>query len=100
MAELALFLTVRTKPGKRDELFALWEKHLKPRAAANDAQSQYVYAFDAQDDNVIRMMEVYETAAAFEQNSGQDWFAAYMQEAMPLLDGEPEFHMAAPQWVK
>ena len=63
-------------------------------------QSRYVYAFDSQDENVIRITEVYETMAAFEENSKAEWFAAYMQEAMPLLDGEPEFHMATPQWIK
>lgn len=100
MAELALFITVRTRSGKRDALKALWESHLKHRAAANGQQSRYVYAFDAADENVIRICEVYETRAGFEANAGQDWFAAYMAEAGPLLDGQPEFHMAEPQWVK
>lgn len=100
MAELALFLTVRTKPGKRDELKALWEQHLKQRAAGNEAQTHYVYAYDMQDENIIRITEVYSTMAAFEDNSQKEWFAAYMQEAMPLIEGQPEFHMALPQWVK
>jgi quinol monooxygenase YgiN len=100
MAELALFTTVRTKPGKRDALKALWDVHLKDRAAVNDQQSRYIYAFDAVDENLIRICEVYETRAGFEANAGQDWFTAYMAEAMPLIDGQPEFHMAAPQWVK
>lgn len=100
MAELAIFLTVKTKPGKREQLKALWEQQLKQRAAQNEMQSHYVYAFDSQDENVIRITEVYETMAAFQANSQADWFSAYMQEAMPLLDGEPEFHMATPQWVK
>ena len=78
----------------------LWEQHLKQRAEQNEMQSRYVFAFDSQDENVIRITEVYETMAAFEENSQSEWFAAYMQETMPLLDGEPEFHMATPQWVK
>lgn len=78
----------------------MWEQHLKHRAEKNESQSRYVYAFDLQDENIIRITEVYETKAAFDANSQGDWFAAYMQEAMPLLDGEPEFHMAAPQWIK
>ncbi len=100
MAELAIFLTVRTKPGQRDALKALWEQHLKARAAANDAQSRYVYAFDVHDETIIRITEVYETKAAFEANAQADWFAAYMAEAAPLLDGEPEFHLGVPQWIK
>jgi len=100
MAELAIFLTVKTKPGKRDALKALWEKHLKQRAAENEAQSKYIYAFDSQDENTVRITEVYETMAAFEHNSRAEWFSAYMNEAMPLLDGEPEFNMAVPKWIK
>ena len=100
MAELALFITVKTKPGKRDELKGLWEKHLKPRAAANDQQSRYVYAFDDRDENTIHMMEVYETRSAFNENVQAEWFSDYMQKAMPLLDGEPVMHTGTPQWVK
>ncbi len=100
MADLALFITVRTKPGQRDALKDLWEQHLKPRAAANDAQSRYVFSYDLHDENMVRMAEVYETEAAFKENAGGSWFADYMAAAGPLIDGAPEVHMAAPQWVK
>ena len=100
MPELVLFLTVKTKPGQRDAVKALWEKHLKQRAAENEAQSGYVYAYDVEDQDIIRISEVYETKAAFEANAQSEWFSAYIQEAMPLLDGEPEIHIATPQWVK
>jgi len=101
MAELAIFLTVKTKPGKRNALAALWKQHLKQRAAAeNDAQSRYIYAFDSLDEYIIRITEVYETMAAFERNAQAEWFSTYMKEVEPLIDGEPEFNMAAPQWVK
>lgn len=33
--EVALFLTIKTQPGQRDALVALWDKHLKTRAAEN-----------------------------------------------------------------
>lgn len=100
MAELAIFLTIRTKPGKREALRALWERHLKPRAAEAAVQTHYVFAFDSQDENVVRIMEVYASMAAFEKNARAPWFAAYMEEAAPLLDGEPALHMATPVWVK
>jgi len=100
MAEIALFLTVKTKPGKREQLKALWESHLKHRAAANESQSRYVYAYDVQDEDVIRICEVYETMEALQENSRAEWFSDYMHEAAALIDGEPEFHMATPQWIK
>lgn len=100
MSQIAIFMTVRTQPGKRDELKALWEQHLKPLAAQNAMQSRYVYAFDNSDENVIRIMEVYESMDAVQANAGATWFADYMELVVPLLDGKPEFHMCSAQWVK
>ena len=100
MAETALFLTIKTQPGQRDALVALWEKHLRSRAAENDNQIRYVFALDLADADTIRIAEVYATQAAFEANSQAPWFAEYMAEAGPLLAGQPEFHMAQPHWVK
>ena len=100
MAEVALFLTVKTQPGKRDELVALWEKHLRDRAADNDDQVRYVFALDMADPDTVRIAEVYGTKAGFEANSQAPWFADYMAEAGPLLAGQPEFYMALPHWIK
>ena len=99
-AEVALFLTVKTQPGKREALVALWEKHLQARAAENKDQTRYVFALDMADRDVIRISEVYATQAAFEENSRAPWFAEYMAEAGPLLAGQPEFAMAVPHWIK
>ncbi len=99
-AEVALFLTVKTQPGQRDQLIALWEKHLKARAQENEAQIRYVIARDAADPDTLRITEVYATQAAFEANSQAPWFGEYMAEAGPLLAGQPEFHMGTPHWVK
>lgn len=99
-AEVALFLTIKTQPGKREELLALWDKHLKTRAVENDAQVRYVIARDAADADTVRIAEVYSTQAAFEANSQAPWFGEYMAEAGPLLAGQPEFNMGTPHWVK
>jgi len=100
MAEIALFLTVKTQPGRRDALLALWDKHLRDRAAENDAQIRYVIALDMADPDTVHISEVYSGMAAFEANSMAPWFADYMAEAGPLLAAEPSFSMAKPHWVK
>lgn len=100
MPELALFMTVKTQPGQRDALVALWDQHLRPRAAGSDAQVRYVFALDMNDPDTIHISEVYTDMAAFQANGQADWFAAYMAQAQPLLDGEPAFAMATPHWVK
>lgn len=98
--EVALFLTIETQPGQRDALVALWDEHLKLRAAEDANHVSYVFALDMGDPNTVHISEVYATQAAFQANSQSPWFAAYMAEAGPLLAGEPGFAMASPHWVK
>lgn len=97
---VAVYLTIRTKPGKRDELQALWEQHLKGRIVQNSELPGYIFALDHSDENVIRIAELYQTNEALNENAQAKWFSDYMQQANPLLDGEPEFHTATPVWVK
>ena len=99
-SELALFLTITTQPGQRDALVALWDEHLKTRAAENVDHVSYVFALDMNDPDTVRITEVYATQAAFEANSQAPWFGAYMAEAGQLLAAEPDFAMASPHWVK
>ncbi len=95
-----LFIKVRSKEGQRDNLRALWEKHLKQRAAENTTQEVYFYCYDNQDQNLICMFEYYTDSEEIQHNSKTSWFQSYMQEAIPLLDGEPEVNMASPIWIK
>jgi len=98
--EVALFLTIKTQPGQRDALVALWDAHLKTRAEENAAHVSYVFALDMSDADTVHITEVYANQAAFQANSQSPWFAAYMAEAGQLLAGEPGFAMASPYWVK
>ena len=98
--EVALFLKIKTQPGQRDALVALWDKHLKTRAADNAEHLSYVFALDMGDPDTVHITEVYSTQAAFQANSQSAWFAAYMAEAGQLLAGKPGFVMARPHWVK
>ena len=99
-AEVALFLTIKTQPGQRDTLVALWDDHLKSRAAESADHVSYVFALDMADPDTVYITEVYTTQAAFQANTQAPWFAEYMAEAGPLLAGEPGFAMASPHWVK
>ena len=99
-AEVALFLTIKTQPGQRDTLVALWDDHLKSRAAESADHVSYVFALDMADPDTVYITEVYTTQAAFQANTQAPWFAEYMAEAGPLLAGEPGFAMASPHWMK
>ena len=97
MPELALVIRSTAAPGRRDDLFDLYMEHLAPRAAENDAQ-RVLWCADQHDPDVFVLFELYDDATAMGANAGADWFAAYMEAAMPLLAGEPEITMATPRW--
>ena len=98
MSRLAMIIRSTAQPGKRDELFALYQEQLAPRAEANEAQEVVVWCADQQDPDVFVLFELSRDAEALGANAGADWFAAYMAAAMPLLAGEPQVTMAAPMW--
>lgn len=98
--EVAVFLTIETQPGQREALVALWDEHLKSRAAEDDEHIEYIFALDMNDPNTVHIAEVYTTQAAFQANTQSPWFASYMAEAGPLLADDPAFALASPYWMK
>ncbi len=99
MGELAVFITSRAQPGKRDELFDLYRELLAPRAEANEAQEVVVWCGDEQDPDTFHLFEVYRDRDALGVNAQSSWFADYLAKAGPLLAGEPEVRMATPRWT-
>lgn len=100
MSKLAMFIKTTCKPGKRDEVRALWEEYLKPRAEENDAQEVYFYCYDEQNENVMYLFELYGNRENMGQNAEAPWFQEYMQKLFPLIDGQPEIGMTTPLWAK
>ncbi|HEX8856538.1 MAG TPA: antibiotic biosynthesis monooxygenase [Thermoleophilaceae bacterium] len=90
----------KAKPGRRDELRKLWDAHLRPRAERNPAHELYLYCYDDAEPNTVRLIEVYADRDSLQANAGADWFADYIRESAPLLDGAPEFATAIPVWAK
>ncbi len=98
--EHALFIVHRTNPGKRDEVRAVWEKHMAPAIAKNDGHIDYFYCFDHQDHDVLRVFQLYSNAEAADSFLQHPNYAGYLQEVGPLLSNQPEVHTATPQWKK
>ncbi len=100
MSKTAVFVIVKAKPGKREELRQTWEQYLKPHAEAEGQQEITFYCTAVQDDDTLCLFELfsesYNLQAAFES----DWFKAYMEKVAPLLAAPPNMVIAAPFWVK
>ncbi|MEL6984801.1 MAG: antibiotic biosynthesis monooxygenase [Actinomycetota bacterium] len=100
MGEIALFITSKAKPGKRDEILELYQEFLAPRAEENDGQEAVMWAADQQDPDTFHLFEVYTDGESLGANAQSAWFADYMAKAGPLLAGEPVVAMASPMWAK
>ena len=97
---VATIVSGKAKPGKREELYRLFEQHLAPRAEKNDGQQVVVWMTDQRDADAFYLFEIYRDPGAMEANAKAEWFGAYMSQAGPLLDGQPEMTLATPRWTK
>ena len=95
---MVLRITGRTKPGRRDDLLALFEEHLAPRAVANTSQRLVLWNAAMDDPNGFELIEMYDDPAIADENAQADWFAAYLGATMPLLDGGPSMQRFEPRW--
>ena len=100
MSKLAMIIRTKTQPGKREEVFDLYQQLMAPRAINNDAQEVVVWCADQHDPDTFYLFEVYGDPSAMGANASAPWFAEYMAKAGPLLAGEPEVGMADPMWSK
>lgn len=99
MTRHALFLQHRTKPGMRDVVQKVWQRHMQPAIAANVGHEIYIYSF-ASDPDRICAFQVYRSlddANAFLETQE---YRDYLAEVEPLLDGPPEVEVLQPQWMK
>ena len=97
---LTLSISGRTKPGRRDELFAAFQRQLADRALGNDAQRVVVWSADLTDADAFQLFEIYSDAQAAAANAQADWFAAYLTDTMPLLEDAPTMSQGTPLWTK
>ncbi len=99
MNRYALFLQHRTKPGQRDAVQKVWQKHMQPAISANDAHEVYVYSFGSDKDRICAF-QVYDSEASANAFLQSDEYRAYQRDVEPLLEGPPQVEVLQPQWVK
>lgn len=100
MTHLALIIKHKTQPGKRDEVRAVWEKHMAPAVSSNPGHRAYFYCFDNSDPDSISAFQVYESAEASQAFLTNDSYAAYLKDVEPLLSDPPQVTALTPVWVK
>ncbi len=95
---VAVLISHRTSPGRRDAVRAIWEERMATAVADNPGHLAYVYCLDDDDPDRITAFQVYadaEAAAAFLRTEA---YATYEREVAPLLQGPPEVRRLTPTW--
>jgi len=76
-------------PDERDRALSLIDD-LVEQSQAEDGTIEYRATTDLDDPNVVRILEQYEDAAAFESHSQSDHLREFAEVLPELLAGEPE----------
>ncbi len=100
MSKAALFIKHKSLPGKRDDVRAVWERHMRPQIEKNEAHEAYFYCYDNNDLDMICVYQQYsdiEASQAFLQTPS---YAEYLKEVEGFLAGQPEITTATPVWIK
>ena len=100
MEKLVLIVKSQTRPGKRDDVYRLFEKYLAARVQATDALEVFVWCADESDADTFYIFEIYGDRSVQQVNAQDPAYLAYLQEAQPLLANSPEIMKATPVWVK
>ena len=96
----ALIIRHRTKPGRRDDVIAIWRRHMAPAIMANPGHTAYVYCLDNSDPDSLYAFQQYASIEASEQFLRTSSYAAYLNDVEPLLAGPPQITALTPVWSK
>jgi quinol monooxygenase YgiN len=96
----ALFVRHRARPGLRDEVRRVWEKHVKPRAAANPDHLAYYFCFDDADPDVVCVFQLYRNREAMDHFLAGDWYPDYLAEVGTVVTEAPQVMPASLVWQK
>lgn len=100
MPAYALIVKHKTKPGMREDVRRVWEKHMAPAVASNPGHTAYFYCFDNADPDSISAFQQYASEAASQEFLATDSYAAYLKDVEPLLSGPPQVTALTPIWSK
>jgi hypothetical protein len=97
MTATAMIVRSRARPGKREELRAAWDKHLRAETESDPDRLLYLYLYDAEDPDAYVPIGALAKGAS-PRPPDAPLFQRFMQEAAPLLDGMPAVHQVV--WSK
>ncbi len=100
MSQSALFIRHQAKPGQRDDVRRIWEKHVKPQVQANTAHEAYYFCYDDHDADVICVFQLYSSAEAAQVFLSGAWYPIYLKEVAEVVAAPPQITPASLMWAK
>ena len=96
----ALIIRHKTRPGQREEVIAIWRRHMAPAIMSNPGHTAYFYCLDNSDPDSLYAFQQYASIEASEEFLRTSSYAAYLKEVEPLLAGPPQITALTPVWSK
>ena len=100
MEKVALFIRHRAKPGCRQEVLRVWEKHVKPRVDANPAHEAYWFCHDDDDPDIVQIFQLYSDRISLTAFMAGEWYTSYLEEVTEFVETAPQIRTATPVWTK
>jgi quinol monooxygenase YgiN len=100
MAEAALLISGRAKPGQRDALYTLYVEHVVPHLAEASAVRSVAWSADRDDHDAYHLFEIFETGSDHRSIVDSDWFQEYTKLAEPLVAEAAKVHRLETRWTK
>lgn len=97
---VAVIVEHRAKPGRRDDLVAVWDRLMGPAVTANDGHLAYHYTVPTDDPDAVVAFQLYRSATAAAEFLTTPAYGTYVAESADLLATEPRVRTASVHWSK
>ena len=80
MSKSATFVRHTAKPGRRDDLWRVWEKYVRDYVAGSNGALSCYYCYDDNDPDTVIVFQLAADQAIAQEFVKQPWFADYQRE--------------------
>ncbi|MCZ6672477.1 MAG: hypothetical protein O7C75_05990 [Verrucomicrobia bacterium] len=84
----------------RDNILTIWERYVKPRAAANPDHQDYYFCFDDEDADTVCVFQLFTHDATFKRFLAGDWYPGYLKEIAEVVVDAPQIQSPSLVWQK
>lgn len=99
MSRYAVQIQHRTRPGQRQRVAEIWQRHMAPAVTDNPGHEAYFYCFGGEPDSIVAF-QVYTDENAARRFLETEAYARYVEAVSELLEGAPVVSTLEVIWSK